>query len=337
MKLYNEKGCKNIVNCCEEKNVDVIYNKFLTHIMENGSDKSDRTGTGTRSVFGYQMRFDLSKGFPILSGKKVNLKLIVSELLWFLKGDTNIKYLLQNKNTIWNEWAFKNWVESDEFNSEFPNEDFTNFGLRVQEDEDFKLLYKERMADFETRILTDENFAEKFGDLGNVYGKQWRKFEGKEKTVDQIADVISQIKNNPDSRRIIVVAWNPPEIDTMALPPCHTLFQFYVSDGKLHCQLYQRSADVFIGVPFNIASYALLTHIIALECGLEVGEFIHTSGDAHIYSNHFEQVNEILSRPIVEMPTLNINKKDSIFDYEVSDFTLENYNPHSAIKADIAV
>lgn len=337
MTLYNETGCKEIYNYALENNVDVIFNQYLTHIMENGTDKQDRTGTGTRSVFGYQMRFDLSKGFPILSGKRVPLRLIVSELLWFLKGDTNIKYLLQNNNSIWNEWAFKKWVESEEFKKEFAEENYADFGLRVQEDEEFKKMYEIRMKDFETRILTDDEFAEKFGDLGNVYGKQWRNFEGKEDTVDQILDVINQIKNNPDSRRMLVVAWNPTEILKMALPPCHTLFQFYVADGKLSCQLYQRSADAFIGVPFNIASYAILTHMIAKECGLEVGEFIHTSGDAHIYSNHFEQVEEILGRSIKSMPKLVMNDKESIFDYEVDDFKLEGYNPHSHIKAEIAV
>jgi thymidylate synthase len=253
--------------------------------MENGSDKSDRTGTGTRSVFGCQMRFDLSEGFPLLTTKKLHTKSIIHELLWFLKGDTNIKYLNDNAVNIWNEWA-------------------------------------------------DEN-----GNLGPVYGQQWRSWAAADgKTIDQISNVIDQIKKNPDSRRLIVSAWNPGDIEKMKLPPCHALFQFYVQNGKLSCQLYQRSADIFLGVPFNIASYALLTRMICQVCKLKPAEFIHTFGDAHIYSNHFEQVNLQLSRTPRKLPSLNINPLiKSIFDFKFEDFSIINYDPHPAIKASVSV
>jgi thymidylate synthase len=253
--------------------------------MENGADKGDRTGTGTRSVFGYQMRFNLNDGFPLVTTKKVHLKSIIYELLWFLKGDTNVKYLNDNKVSIWDEWADAN------------------------------------------------------GDLGPVYGAQWRSWKGADgKTHDQIAKVIETIKNNPDSRRIIVNAWNVGELGDMALTPCHAMFQFYVANGKLSCQLYQRSADLFLGVPFNIASYALLTMMIAQVCELGVGDFIHTFGDAHIYSNHFEQVNLQLSREPRALPTMSINPDvKNIDDFVYEDFKIENYDPHPGIKAPIAV
>ena len=253
--------------------------------MQHGADKSDRTGTGTRSVFGYQMRFDLQEGFPLLTTKKVHTKSIIHELLWFLKGETNIRYLKENGVSIWDEWA-------------------------------------------------DEN-----GNLGPVYGSQWRSWQSADgKTVDQISQVVSQIKKNPDSRRLIVSAWNVGEIDKMKLPPCHAFFQFYVADGKLSCQLYQRSADIFLGVPFNIASYALLTLMMAQVCNLQPGEFIHTLGDAHIYSNHFEQVALQLSREIRPLPSMKLNPgvKD-IFEFKYEDFELTEYNPHPAIKAPVAV
>lgn len=261
------------------------YLDLLRHIKENGTEKTDRTGVGTKSVFGYQMRFDLSKGFPLLTTKKVFLKGIIYELLWFLNGDTNIKYLTDNGIHIWDQWA-------------------------------------------------DEN-----GDLGTVYGKQWRSWETTDgRTVDQISDLVDLIKNHPDSRRMLVCAWNPGEIDKMALPPCHCLFQFYVANGKLSCQLYQRSADVFLGVPFNIASYALLTMMLAQVCGLEPGEFIHTFGDVHIYKNHYEQVDLQLSREPRPLPKMIINPDvKSIFDFKYEDFTLENYDPYPAIKAPVAV
>jgi thymidylate synthase len=253
--------------------------------MENGADKGDRTGTGTRSVFGYQMRFNLNDGFPLVTTKKVHLKSIIYELLWFLKGDTNVKYLNDNKVSIWDEWADAN------------------------------------------------------GDLGPVYGAQWRSWKGADgKTHDQIAKVIETTKNNPDSRRIIVNAWNVGELGDMALTPCHAMFQFYVANGKLSCQLYQRSADLFLGVPFNIASYALLTMMIAQVCELGVGDFIHTFGDAHIYSNHFEQVNLQLSREPRALPTMSINPDvKNIDDFVYEDFKIENYDPHPGIKAPIAV
>jgi len=261
------------------------YLSLLGHIMESGVLKSDRTGTGTKSVFGYQMRFDLQKGFPLLTTKKVHLKSIIYELLWFIKGDTNIKYLNDHGVTIWNEWA----------------------------DED--------------------------GNLGPVYGSQWRSWKGADgKVTDQLSSLIEGIKMNPDSRRHIISAWNPAEVDKMALPPCHAMFQFYVANGRLSCQLYQRSADVFLGVPFNIASYALLTMMVAQVCGLNPGEFIHTFGDAHIYTNHFDQVALQLSRDTRQLPVMKLNPViNSIFDFKFEDFILEGYDPHPGIKAPIAV
>lgn len=261
------------------------YLDLLQHVLSNGNTKSDRTGTGTQSVFGYQMRFDLNEGFPLLTTKKLHLRSIIYELLWFLKGDTNIKYLHDHKVSIWDEWA-------------------------------------------------DEN-----GDLGPIYGKQWRSWTTADgKPIDQITQLIEQIKNNPDSRRLLVCAWNVGEIDKMALPPCHILFQFYVADGKLSCQLYQRSADIFLGVPFNIASYALFTMMIAQSCGLKYGEFIHTLGDAHIYSNHIEQVNLQLSRDPRKLPTMKLNpEKTNIFEFDYEDFQLEGYDPHPHIRGEVAV
>ncbi len=261
------------------------YLDLLQHIVDNGTVKEDRTGTGTKSVFGYQMRFDLSEGFPCLTTKKLHLRSIIHELLWFLKGDTNIKYLKENKVSIWDEWA-------------------------------------------------DEN-----GDLGPVYGHQWRSWPTPNgETVDQVTNLVNQIKNNPDSRRLIVSAWNVADIEHMALPPCHCLFQFYVANGKLSCQLYQRSADVFLGVPFNIASYALLTIMLAQVCDLEVGEFVHTFGDAHLYLNHLEQTELQLTRSPRSLPQMKINPDvKSIFDFVYEDFELVNYDPHPHIKAAVAV
>ena len=308
---------------------DKEYLELCKNILDNGINKEDRTGVGTKSIFGYQMKFDLNKGFPLLTTKKVNFNLVSSELLWFIKGDTNIKFLLENKNNIWNEWAFKKWVESEEYNGP----DMTNFGHRTLVDEEFAKQYKEQMKIFKEKVLTDEEFSSKYGDLGNVYGKQWRNFNG----VDQLKNVIEQIKENPSSRRLIVSSWNPAEVDTMALPPCHSLFQFYVNDGKLSCQLYQRSGDVFLGVPFNIASYSLLTILIAKECNLGVGEFVHTLGDAHIYKNHFDQVNKQISRIPYPLPSLKINDFNSIFDLNIEDVELLDYESHPFIKAPIAV
>jgi thymidylate synthase len=261
------------------------YHQLLEHVLEHGVKKEDRTGTGTISVFGYQMRFNLNDGFPLLTTKKVHTKSIIHELLWFLKGETNIKYLTENGVSIWNEWA-------------------------------------------------DEN-----GELGPVYGSQWRSWpDSNGKKIDQIKNVVDQIKKNPNSRRLIVSAWNVAEVDKMKLPPCHTFFQFYIANNKLSCQLYQRSADIFLGVPFNIASYALLTMMVAQVCNLGVGEFIYTLGDAHIYTNHIEQVNLQLSREIRDLPQMKINpNKKDIFSFDYSDFELENYNPHPAIKAPVAV
>ncbi len=261
------------------------YLDLMRHVLEHGSDKSDRTGTGTRSVFGYQMRFNLQQGFPLLTTKKLHLRSIIHELLWFLRGDTNIKYLHDNNVTIWDEWA-------------------------------------------------DEN-----GELGPVYGYQWRSWPTPDGgSIDQIANLVDQIKRNPDSRRLIVSAWNPALVDEMALPPCHALFQFYVADGKLSCQLYQRSADIFLGVPFNIASYALLTMMIAQVCGLQAGEFVHTLGDAHLYSNHFEQAKLQLTREPRPLPSMTLNPAvDNLFDFKYEDFELSGYEPHPHIKAAVAV
>ncbi|KZE40228.1 thymidylate synthase [Bhargavaea cecembensis] len=311
------------------------YLQLCRTIMENGTEKGDRTGTGTRSIFGHQMRFDLSEGFPLMTTKKTAFRLIVSELLWFIKGDTNIRTLIMERNRIWDEWAFEKYVRSDEYSGS----DMTDFGRRAAKDPQFKEVLDQEMDKFREKILSDERFAEAYGDLGPVYGRQWRSWpDGRGGTIDQLKNVIESIRNNPDSRRHIVSAWNPAEVEDMALPPCHTLFQFYVADGKLSCQLYQRSADVFLGVPFNIASYALLTHLIARETGLEPGEFIHTLGDAHIYSNHYDQVNEQLSRDPRKLPTLFIDSDDkSIFELETSDIRVEGYDPHPKIKAPIAV
>lgn len=311
------------------------YLQMLRHVLEHGARKDDRTGTGTISTFGYQMRFPLNEGFPLLTTKRVPFKLIASELLWFMKGDTNIRYLLQNKNNIWNEWAFKRFVESNDYNGP----DMTNFGLRSQTDAAFAAEYEREMNRFKERILSDDSFAARYGELGDVYGKQWRAWKTTQgETIDQLKDVISTIKSNPDSRRLIVSAWNPEDVPNMALPPCHTLFQFYVSEGKLSCQLYQRSGDIFLGVPFNIASYALLTHLIAHECGLEVGDFVHTFGDAHIYSNHREQIEIQLSREPRPLPKLTLSPdKRSAFEFELSDLAIEQYDPHPTIKAPVAV
>ncbi len=261
------------------------YLDLMSHVLESGTSKQDRTGTGTVSVFGYQMRFDLAEGFPLVTTKKLHLKSIIHELLWFLQGDTNIRYLKENGVSIWNEWA-------------------------------------------------DER-----GDLGPVYGKQWRSWEGANgETFDQISWLMKEIARNPDSRRLIISAWNVPDIEKMKLAPCHCLFQFYVADGKLSCQLYQRSADIFLGVPFNIASYALLTHMIAHVAGLKPGDFVHTFGDAHIYTNHFEQARLQLSRMPRPLPSLRLNPDvRSIFDFRYEDITIENYDPHPLIRAPVAV
>jgi len=316
---------------------EMAYLNLLKHVKQHGAVKQDRTGTGTISVFGYQMRFDLEAGFPLLTTKRVPFRLIASELLWFIKGDTNIRYLLKHNNNIWNEWAFKKWVES----AEYTGPDMTNFGLRSQTDPEFNTKYLEQEQIFKKLVLEDDRFASEYGDLGNVYGKQWRRWTTSQgETIDQLKNVIEEIKRNPDSRRLIVTAWSPEDATPQrsALPPCHTLFQFYVANGKLSCQLYQRSGDIFLGIPFNIASYSLLTHMIAQECGLGVGEFVHTIGDAHIYSNHLDQIETQLAREVRPLPTLKLNPSiNSIFDYDVEDLSVEGYDPHPAIKAPVAV
>ena len=298
------------------------YHDLLKHILENGSDKSDRTGVGTRSVFGYQMRFNLKEGFPLVTTKKVHTKSIIHELLWFVKGDTNLQYLAQNGVNIWNDWPYQNWLNQIGRAEELPK---------------YSDAWKAEMKVFVEKIKTDDVFAKKWGELGPVYGKQWRDFNG----FDQLSWLISEIKRNPNSRRLIISAWNASEIEEMAkagLPPCHTLYQFYVIDGKLSCQLYQRSADVFLGVPFNIASYALLTMMMAQVCGLGLGDFVHTFGDAHLYTNHFDQTKEQLSRDIRPLPEMKINPEvKNLFDFSFDDFELVNYNPHPAIKASVAV
>lgn len=311
------------------------YLDMAREVLETGNVKGDRTGTGTRSVFGRQLHFDMAEGFPLLTTKRVPFGLIKSELLWFLQGNTNIRFLLEHNNHIWDEWAFKNWIESDEYTGP----DMTDFGRRALVDDAFKATYDEQHQLFVDRILADDAFADKYGELGDVYGAQWRhwrKVQGG--FIDQIDDVVNQIKTNPNSRRLIVSAWNPEDVPSQALPPCHTLFQFYVADGKLSLQLYQRSADIFLGVPFNIASYSLLLHMVAAQTGLEAGEFVHTFGDAHIYSNHVDQVTEQLSREMAELPTLVLNSDvTSIFDYTMDDIKVENYKPAKSIKAPVAV
>ncbi len=302
------------------------YLELLEDIKTNGVEKSDRTGTGTKSVFGRQMRFDLREGFPAVTTKKLFLRGIIHELLWFLQGSSNIEYLVKNNVHIWNEWPFKAYLQAT--------------GQTVPEPGSNE--WKEKLAAFVENIKTDHEFAKKYGELGPVYGYQWRHWpDGKGGEIDQITRAIETIKNNPDSRRNIVSAWNVADIDEMAkagLPPCHTMFQFYVVNGKLSCQLYQRSGDTFLGVPFNIASYALLTMMVAQVTGLKPGEFVHTLGDAHLYLNHLEQVDEQLSREPRPLPTMKINPNvKSIFDFTIDDFTLEGYDPHPGIKAPIAV
>lgn len=311
------------------------YLDLCKHILHTGASKEDRTGTGTLSVFGHQMRFDLSAGFPLMTTKKTAFRLIVSELLWFIKGDTNVKSLITEKNHIWDEWAFAQWAAS----ADYAGPDMADFGRRSTSDPAFAALYNEQMAIFQDKIVNEPGFAEAYGDLGPVYGKQWRSWAKTDGgTIDQLKNVIESIKHNPDSRRHIVTAWNPEFIDDMALPPCHIMFQFYVADGKLSCQLYQRSADVFLGMPFNIASYALLTHLVARECSLAVGDFVYTTGDTHLYSNHLEQVQEQLARTPKALPTLKITEDDkSIFDMETADIAIEGYDPHPRIKAPVAV
>lgn len=315
--------------------MEQAYLELGRKILEEGNQKGDRTGTGTKSIFGHQMRFDLSQGFPLLTTKRVPFGLIKSELLWFLKGDTNIRYLLQHNNHIWDEWAFDRFIKS----ADYQGPDMMDFGRRSLVDEAFNEQYQVELETFCQKVIDDEAFALKHGDLGKVYGYQWRHWEtSKGGFIDQIREVIEMIKTTPDSRRLIVSAWNPEDVPTMALPPCHTMFQFYVNDGRLSCQLYQRSADVFLGVPFNIASYALLTHLVAHETGLKVGDFVHTLGDAHLYNNHFEQMKEQLSREVRQAPTLILNEeKQSIFDFEMEDIRVEGYQPHPTIKAPIAV
>ena len=290
------------------------YLDLLQHILDHGEPKYDRTGTGTLSTFGYQMRFDLKEGFPLLTTKKVHLKSIIHELLWFIKGDTNIKYLVDHNVRIWNEWPYRDYKNSSDYQGE-------------------------TMKEFIEKIKQDDDFAKKHGNLGPVYGHQWRHFEGPDgRVVDQLAQVIEMINTNPSSRRLIVNAWNPPMIPDMALPPCHMMFHFYVNNNKLSCQLYQRSADTFLGVPFNIASYALLTMMVAQVCDLELGEFVHTLGDTHIYNDHMEQVKLQLTREPKALPKMMINPdRKHIDDFIFEDFELVGYDPHPLIKGKVSV
>jgi thymidylate synthase len=290
------------------------YHDLLRHVLANGVKKEDRTGTGTISVFGYQMRFNLQDGFPLVTTKKVHLKSVIHELLWFLKGETNIEYLCQNGVRIWDDWPYAAYQKSNAFAGE-------------------------TIREFAAKVAEDHDFAMKRGNLGPIYGYQWRNWPTPHgEHIDQIQQIIHQIQNNPDSRRIIVSAWNPGQIDEMALPPCHAFFQFYVADGKLSCQLYQRSADIFLGVPFNIASYALLVMMIAQVTDLELGDFVHTFGDAHIYLNHMEQVEEQLSRDFRPLPQMKLNPNiTNLLDFTYDDFELVGYDPHPTIKAPVAV
>lgn len=287
--------------------------------MKEGVDKDDRTGVGTRSIFGAQLRFDLADGFPLLTTKKMFLKAIIHELIWFIHGDTNIKYLVDNGVSIWNEWPFQKYLETNKLTGEFPK---------------YSEAWNKKLEEYINNIKSDPDFAEKWGSIGPGYGKQWRDFSG----VDQLAEIIERIKTNPNDRRLIVTAWNPPEVPLTALPPCHCFFQFYVANGKLSVQMYQRSCDTFLGVPFNIASYSLLLMMVAQVTGLQPGTFVHTYGDTHIYLNHFEQVKEQLSRTPRKLPTMKLNPDiKNIEDFKFEDFTLENYDPYPSIKAPIAV
>ena len=306
------------------------YLDLLQHIVDNGTEKGDRTGTGTKSVFGYQMRMDLAQGYPILTTKRFYLKAIIYELLWFLRGDTNIKFLVDHDVKIWNEWAFEDYLVKNGLREKFPR---------------YSDAWKKKLENFITKMKTDDEFAGKWGELGPIYGKQWVRWGTKDgREINQVQNAVDLIKSDPTSRRIIVNGWNVGEIEKLirthhtAPPPCHTIFQFMVVDGKLSCQLYQRSADVFLGVPFNIASYSLLTLMMAHVTGLKPGEFIHSFGDVHIYNNHKTQVEEQLTRTPRPLPTIKINAavKD-IFGFTYEDFTLENYNPHPPIKAQISV
>ena len=295
------------------------YLNLLKQIMDQGIDKSDRTGVGTRSIFGAQLRFNLSKGFPLLTTKIVFLKGIIHELIWFIKGDTNLKYLVERGVKIWNEWPYQKYLEANDLVKEYPK---------------YSEQWSKKMEEYIEKIKNDEEFSKKWGDLGPIYGKQWRDFGG----IDQLKDIIERIKSNPNDRRMIVSAWNPPEIPSMSLPPCHCFYQFYVAQGKLSLLMYQRSCDTFLGVPFNIASYSLLLMMVSKVTNLEPGEFIHVLGDTHIYSNHFEQVKEQLTRDTRELPNMKIKKEiKNIEDFKYEDFILENYNPHPIIKAPIAV
>lgn len=298
------------------------YLDLMQRILDEGTPTDDRTGTGTLSIFGAQLRFDLAQGFPLVTTKKVYTRGIIHELLWFIRGETNIRPLVRERVNIWNEWPFQNYLRENGLDDRYPM---------------YSDAWRNELKTFARRIADDADFAARWGDLGPVYGKQWRDFKG----VDQLANVVEAIRTNPHSRRHIVTAWNPPDIPAMAaagLPPCHTLFQFHVAAGRLSCQLYQRSADYFLGVPFNIASYALLTHMVAHVCRLEPGHFVHTFGDVHLYMNHLDQAREQLDRTPRDLPTLHLNPAvDRLEDFTFSDIEIRGYDPHPAIKAPVAV
>jgi thymidylate synthase len=295
------------------------YLDLLQRILDEGVDKADRTGVGTRSIFGHQMRFDLAQGFPLLTTKKVNFPAVVHELLWIVAGDTNIRYLVRNNVNIWNEWPFQAWLEAEGLAAQFPK---------------YTPAWSGKMKEFVAKVRDDEAFATRWGDLGPVYGAQWRNFHGR----DQLAEVVDGIRRNPDSRRLIVSAWNPPQLEAMALPPCHVLFQFYVAQGKLSLQMYQRSCDVFLGVPFNIASYALLAHLVAHVTGLQPGHFVHTLGDAHLYRNHLDQARLQLTREPRPLPRVGLDPAvKSLEAFRPEHIQLQGYDPHPWIPAPVAV
>lgn len=311
--------------------IDIEYKKLLTYVLNHGTEREDRTGTGTIAIFGYLSEVDISEYFPIITLKKTGYKNAFTEMLWILKGDTTLRYLLQNNNNIWNEWGFKKWVES----TSYKGPDMTDFGHRCLQDEDFNQLYQEQLKYYKESVLVDDGFNQTFGDLGPIYGKQWRNWDYQ---IDQISNLVSEIKENPSSRRILLITYNPADVSQCALPPCELNCQFDVSHGYLSCKFNMRSNDLFLGFPFDIANHALLTYLIAAECDLKPGKLIYDVGNAHIYKNHLKQVKELLTRDdTISSPKLVIKQKKPIDQYEISDFEIQGYHPLSAIKGAISV